>query len=55
MKFYTLPTKFNFSIYLFLLGLALAIISLLINKKVNKEKYITSLQNARGMVFSQFN
>ncbi len=52
---YILPTKFNFSIYLFLLGLALAIVSLLINKKANNEKYITSLQNIRSMVFSQFN
>lgn len=52
---YILSTKLSFSMYSLLVGLALAIISLLINKKVSNEKYITSLDNIRSMTFSKFN
>lgn len=50
-----LPIGFDICVYLGLCSLILAILALIINKRVNTEKYIISLENIRRMVSAKFN
>lgn len=50
-----LPTGFDLCIYLGLCSIVLIVVALIINKNINTEKYILSLEHVQKMVSAKFN